>query len=159
MAELRTALEKAGFKNVRTYIQSGNVFFDAVPQDPLILAKKVEQVLEHDFKLPVGVAVFSRSMWQAVIAHAPKSWGADSNWKHNLIILLQPCTTAEVIEAVGALKPDIETMAPGEGVLYQSLLWEKFGRTTGGKLASNSIYKRMTIRSYSTATKLLDLFD
>ncbi len=159
MAELRTALEAAGLANVRTYIQSGNVFFDAPKQDPNILAKQVEHVLEHDFELPVGVAVFSKLDWQNIIAKAPKTWGADKTWKHNLLIMLPPYDMPEVVKAVGELKPDIEAMMAGEGVLYQSLLFEKFGRTTGGKLASNPIYKRMTIRNFNTATKLLTLFD
>lgn len=159
MAELRTALEQAGCKNVRTYIQSGNVFFDAEPQDTTALAKKVARVLEQDFHLPVGVAVFSKKMWQAVIDEAPKTWGADPAWKHNLIIVLPPCTTQEVVTAMGELKLDIEAMTPGQGVLYQSLSWDKFGRTTGGKLASNPIYKQVTVRNYNTATKLLGLFD
>jgi len=158
MAELRMALETAGFMNVRTYIQSGNVFFDAEEQDVAELAKQVEHVLEHDFKLPVGVAVFSEAMWRDVIAKAPKTWGQDSTWKHNLIILLRPFTATEAVEAVGELKPGIEALAPGAGVLYQSLSWDKFSRTTGGKLASNPAYKRMTVRSFSTATKLLPLF-
>lgn len=159
MAELRGALEQAGFSNVRTYIQSGNVFFDAETQDTTALAQKIEQVLAHDFTLPVGVAVFSKQMWQAVIDQAPKTWGADTAWKHNLLVLLPSTTVDVVIKAVGELKPDIEAMTVGPGVLYQSLSWEKFGRTTGGKLASNPIYKQITVRSYNTAVKLLGLFD
>jgi uncharacterized protein (DUF1697 family) len=63
----------------------------------------------------------------------------------------------DVVQAIGSLKPDIEAMAPGQGVLYQSMSRELFGRTTTGKLVSSPIYKQMTIRNYNTVTKLLTL--
>jgi uncharacterized protein (DUF1697 family) len=107
----------------------------------------------------VEVVVFSQSEWRQIIAAAPSSWGADKTWKHNLLVLLPPYNMAEAVTAVGALKPDIEAMRAGDGVLYQSMSQALFGRTTTGKLASNPLYKRLTIRNYNTATKLLALLD
>lgn len=159
MADLKAALQQDGFDNVRTYIQSGNVFFDSPETDKDKLAKDVEKSIKAHFHLDVRVAVFSKAEWQKVIEEAPDWWGRGKDWKHNLLIMLQPYDMQQVIEAYGELKPDIEAVEVGQGVLYQSILFAKFGRTTGGKLASNPIYKQMTIRNYNTATKLLPLFD
>lgn len=60
---------------------------------------------------------------------------------------------------VGELKPDIETIEPGNGVLYQSMSLKMFGRTTTGKLVSNPIYKKITVRNYNTVTKLFSLLN
>lgn len=65
----------------------------------------------------------------------------------------------ETIRAIGELKPDIEAAEPGNCVIYQSMSFKFFGRTTTGKLSSSSIYKKMTVRNYNTATKLLTLLD
>lgn len=161
MSELKTELERSGYKNVHTYINSGNVFFTTDETDTLKLADSVRTLIYKKFQLDVAVVVFSRDEWQQIINDAPGWWGRDHEWKHNLLVMIPPYTMTmkEVVTAIGELKPDIETMQAGEGVLYQSMSKALFGRTTTGKLASNPIYKRMTIRNFNTATKLLSLFD
>lgn len=158
MAALREALEKDGFQGVKTYINSGNVFVSS-PLSANNVAKRVSATIKKSFGLEVGVAVFTKTQWQQIIDGAPQWWGQRADWKHNLIVLIKPYEMAEVVKAVGTLKPDIEAMEPGDGVLYQSMSIKLFGRTTTGKLASSPIYKRMTVRSYNTAHKLLGLFD
>lgn len=157
MAELKAALEADGFSDVRTYIQSGNVLFMSDKKDTGTLAEHVKKSIAKHFAIDVGVAVFSKAEWQKVVHGAPAWWGKDVTWKHNLLAMLQPYDMKQVVAAYGELKPDIEMLLAGEGVLYQSMSFKMFGRTTAGRLAANPIYKQMTIRNYNTATKLLTL--
>src|SRR6266436_6218328 len=46
MAELARIFTAAGFKNARTYIQSGNVIFDATSANTVALRKKIERALQ-----------------------------------------------------------------------------------------------------------------
>ena len=158
MADLGAALAKDGFTDVRTYIQSGNVIFKSKINNADEIARNVESSIEKHFGIQVAVAIFTKREWQQIIANAPQWWGKNDEWKHNLIVLLKPYDMQETIEAVGLLKSEIEAMEPGEGVLYQSMSRALFGRTTTGKISSSPIYKRMTIRNYNTATKLLKMF-
>ena len=41
MEDLSRVFVSLGFKNVRTFIQSGNVIFDAAETNPNVLAKKI----------------------------------------------------------------------------------------------------------------------
>lgn len=159
MPLLKAALEADGFSEVQTYIQSGNVLFKHTLKDTAKLAALMEASISKHFSMDVRVAMFSYSEWKKIIEAAPSWWGEDSSWKHNLLILLKPYNMPEAVGAVGQLKPDIEAMEPGEGVLYQSMSRALFGRTTTGKLASSPIYKQMTVRNFNTATKLLDLLE
>lgn len=159
MADLRPSLERAGFEQVSTYIQSGNVLFVSPETNTQKLASKMEGIIKDQFGVSAAVVVISKQRWEKIIANAPKDWGVDAEWKHNLLVLLEPYDMQEVVAAIGVLKPDIETLVPGDGVLYQSMSRALFGRTTTGKLASNPIYQRMTIRNYNTAQKLLSLLD
>ncbi len=159
MSQLSEALTSAGFTDVRTYIQSGNILFSAARSDMDKLARQIKTVIEQRFKLSVEVVVFSKSQWQGIIGSAPKWWGKDTAWKHNLLILIPPFDTATVVRAIGELKPDIEALEAGDGVIYQSMSFKLFGRTTTGKLAKKAVYKNMTIRNYNTATKLLALLE
>ena len=158
MTELRTAMEDDGFLNVRTYIQSGNVFFDSEKSKSELIVS-LENCIKKNFGLNVPVSVFTEKEWRKIIDNAPAWWGEDDEWKHNILILLEPYDMDDIVMAIGTLKPDIENMLPGKGVLYQSMSRKLFGRTTTGKLASSPAYKRMTIRNYNTATKLLGMFE
>ncbi len=159
MADLKACFEAAGYSNVRTYIQSGNVIFETTETDKAQLKFDVEKAIQRSFKLPVQVAIFVANEWRAIVKAAPKTWGQDKSWKHNLLIMLEPVPMQNVTAAVGDLKPDIEAMTAGDGVLYQSMSLKLFGRTTTGKLASNPVYKKMTIRNYNTTLKLLELLE
>jgi hypothetical protein len=59
--------------------------------------------------------------------------------------------------AAGNLKPEIEMLAPGPGVVYQSLSLQFYGRVTSGKLASHPIYRRFTVRNHNTTLRLAEL--
>lgn len=56
MSDLKALYEKLGFKDVATYIQSGNVVFKSNQKLPdTELAKKVEEAIlkKYDFEVPV----------------------------------------------------------------------------------------------------------
>lgn len=159
MAELRIGLENAGLKNVQSYIQSGNVIFESSDTNKPRLAKTVEQVIETEFGLTVPTAILSHKDLQRVVDDLPKNWNSDPEWKYNYLFLKEPYDMTEVVASIGQLKPDIEEMVVGKGVLYQSMLLKKFGSTTGGKLASRPVYKIITIRNHNTVTKLLELMN
>lgn len=46
MSALAEILESAGFKNVRTYIASGNVIFDSASENKITLTRKIEKTLK-----------------------------------------------------------------------------------------------------------------
>jgi uncharacterized protein (DUF1697 family) len=60
MPELREALTDAGFANVRTYLQSGNVVLES-RASPAPVARKCERVIEDRFGLDIDVVVRSRA--------------------------------------------------------------------------------------------------
>lgn len=158
MAELKERMTAAGFVNVRTYIQSGNILFDAAPTKPTVLAAKLQAFIVQEFGLTVPVVVFSEAEWRAIIAAAPQSWGVEATSRHNIWVLLHDVDVQAAMTAIGELKPGIELLVPGNGVLYQSAAVATIGRaTTGSKVVAKPIYKQLTIRNFNTATKLLDL--
>lgn len=159
MADLQRALSDADFHDVKTYIQSGNVIFSSKSHAKEKLADTIKATILDTFQVRSDVVIFSEDEWRDIIKAAPSWWGSDTTWKHNILIMVGPHTMSDVVAAIGALKPDIEALQPGNGVLYQSMSFASFGRTTAGKLAANPIYKKMTIRNFNTATKLLSFME
>jgi uncharacterized protein (DUF1697 family) len=117
----------------------------------------MEAAIERKFAMKVGVVVFAEREWQEIVKRAPKSWGENQDWKHNLLALLPGTNPTDVMQAVGVLKPEIEALTAGQGVLYQSLSIDSFGRTNSGKLGGHPIYRRITVRNHNTTRKLAEL--
>lgn len=154
MADLKAAIEAAGFTDVSTYINSGNVIFSSDEIDKINLAKAITGIIDKTFDLDVKTVVFSADDIAAVVKQMPKGWGSDPEWKYNTLFLIPPYNSSDIIAEIGELKPGIEILEKGEGVLYQAVEFKSFGRTRTGKLASMRCYQQMTIRNYNTTMKL-----
>lgn len=155
MSELVAAMTNDGFANVKSYINSGNILFDANLEKDL--AQRVKQSIKNHSGLDIDVVVVEAERWTNIVLNAPKTWGQREDWKHNIIVVIPPCTTQEILDAVGELKPEYESLEVGDGVLYQSISLKYFGRARSGAFAGKPIYKKMTVRNYNTAIKLKDL--
>jgi uncharacterized protein (DUF1697 family) len=70
MTELKALCEKAGFFDVATYIQSGNVVFRSQRGEASV-KKRLEQSLAERMGKPVGVHVRTREEIEAVLEHNP----------------------------------------------------------------------------------------
>lgn len=159
MAELRACFEELGFDDVRTYINSGNVIFSSDEKDKLKLADMIEAAITKAFSHQVRVVIFTGDEWRTIVEAAPKQWGHDELYSHNLLVLLPPMTSEEALKGCGDIKPDIEFAVAGEGVIYQGMSIKDRGRTTYAKIVGKPVYKQMTIRNYNTSVKLLERLD
>lgn len=159
MPALKECFESLGFSGVHTYIQSGNVIFSSDEPDKLKLAETLEAAITKTFSHVVRVVIFSHGEWKLIVKNAPRQWGIDELYSHNLIVLLPPVTAAEALEASGDIKPAIEFAVAGAGVIYQGMSIQDRGKTNYARIVGKPIYKQMTIRNYNTATKLLKLMD
>jgi uncharacterized protein (DUF1697 family) len=70
MPALRSALAEAGFENVRTYVQSGNIVLDTELEDGA-LAEIIAALLADRFELDVPVVVRSAAELAEVVAENP----------------------------------------------------------------------------------------
>lgn len=80
MAELRSSLSDAGFGNVSTYIQSGNIAVDC-DRDPEDVSVQVETVLAESFDVRVPVVVVAQKVIDAIIDAAPFAPDADPSFQ------------------------------------------------------------------------------
>ena len=89
MAELRRSLEGLGLRDVRTYLQSGNVVFDADDAPSLERAATIEVRIERDLGPRVGVRVLRAAEMARVVAANPFAAepGVDEKALHATFIL------------------------------------------------------------------------
>lgn len=158
MAELRATFEEAGYGAVRTHIQSGNVLF-ASDRPRAALEDEIEAMLERRFGIPLVVVVRSHRQLRNVVAKAPDGFGSQPGTYHSDVLFLRSPLTPAAAMRVVRLREGVDQVWPGTGVLYFARLSERRTQSRMSSIVGTPEYQRMTIRSWSTTTKLLGLLD
>jgi uncharacterized protein (DUF1697 family) len=159
MPALKAAFEDDGFDNVSTYIQSGNVLFDAPDADSAKLTKRIEKMLAEAFDYIPTVVVRSRRQMRAIVDRAPKGFGSEpAKYRYDVLFLKEPLTAEEAMKHVPT-NPAVDTAHAGTGAVYFSRLTARATASRLNKIVGSPIYASMTIRNWNTTTKLLALME
>ena len=114
MPALKAAFEDDGFDNVSTYIQSGNVLFDAPEADSAKLTKRIEKMLAEAFDYIPTVVVRSRRQMRAIVDRAPKGFGSEpAKYRYDVLFLKEPLTAKEAMKHVPT-NPAVDTAHAGD---------------------------------------------
>ncbi len=158
MADLRSTFEADGYQAVRTYINSGNVLFESgAPPDSL--EGELEAMLERRFGFPLVVVVRSHLQLRKVVEEAPDGFGAEPETYHSDVIFLKAPLSSRQAMKVVERREGVDQAWPGTGVLYFARLSERRTQSRMSRIVGTPEYSQMTIRSWTTTTKLLGLLD
>jgi uncharacterized protein (DUF1697 family) len=160
MSDLKKCLEELGFSNVSTYIASGNALLKSDKSAKQIQAL-IEEALPRKFKLDselIKILVLSRKQLQAVIDKKPEGFGDEPDKYHSDAIFMMDM---DVNEAMPVFKPreGVDNVWAGDGVIYSQRLSAQRTKSRLGQIVGTRPYKSMTIRSWNTTTKLLELLN
>ena len=158
MSELKLFLAELGFGNVSTYIQSGNVILQS-GLDAETLTEKIEDGLPSRFQLDssiIKVLALSSDRLQAVVDNKPEGFGEQPEKYHSDAIFLMGIDAAQAMP-VFTPREGVDTIWPGDGVIYSQRLSALRTKSRLNKIMTSPLYKSMTIRSWSTAMKLMDI--
>lgn len=98
MADLKACFEALGFENVSTYIQSGNVLFNADKPDRATLESRIEEALSKTFNYESRVVVRSHKQMKEIVARAPEGFGDHpGTYRYDVIFLKAPLTAAQAM--------------------------------------------------------------
>ncbi|MCY4544516.1 MAG: DUF1697 domain-containing protein [Gemmatimonadetes bacterium] len=159
MADLRNCFEANGFRDVVTYIQSGNVIFRSPASGLSTLTNRIEEMLASAFDYEASVVLRSRRQMPAVVSDAPSGFGErPETYRYDVIFLKAPLTATAAMEHVPA-RPGVDESWAGSGVLYYSRRIDQASRSYLSRLASMPMYQRVTVRNWNTTTRLLELME
>ncbi|MBL8715780.1 MAG: DUF1697 domain-containing protein [Myxococcales bacterium] len=155
MVELRAAFEALGFTRVETYIQSGNVVFDAKRGKKGTLVTKLEAALSETFSYAAKVVLVSADELARVVAEAPAGFGSEpAVYRYDVAFVKEPLDPNVALAEV-ATRPGVDTAHAGTLALYFRKLIEKATQSRLPKLAQRPVYQSLTLRNWNTTTRLL----
>jgi uncharacterized protein (DUF1697 family) len=158
MAALKACLENAGFDRVETFIQSGNVVFESGQRSAAKLTSQIDAAVDAALGLDPRVVVLSRDLLKAVLAGAPAAWRSRTDLRMNIAFLRPPVTAAVALKEVD-VRPGVDAVAAGKGVLYMSTALRDLGKSRMSPIVMKPVYQEMTIRTYATCQKILALME
>jgi uncharacterized protein (DUF1697 family) len=160
MAELKACFEELGCENVRTYIASGNVMFES-NKSSAELTEEIQEALPAKFRLDsalIRILVLSRDQLQRVIDQAPKGFGTEPGKYHSDAIFLMGIPSDEAIKIFNP-REGVDKVWQGDLAIYSQRLSAQRTRSRLSKIMSSPLYKQMTIRSWDTTARLLELMN
>jgi uncharacterized protein (DUF1697 family) len=156
MRPLKASFERMGFREVTTYINSGNVVFKTKEGDARKLESRIERMLSREYRLECKVVVRSFSEMARLVEGLPEGWGGDPRWKYNVIFLRRSIDSEDILSGLQPRR-GIEQVAYRQGALLWSVLAGDAARTAMVRLPGQKVYQEMTVRNLNTTRKLYEL--
>jgi uncharacterized protein (DUF1697 family) len=153
MAELRALFGDAGYGDVRTYVQSGNIVVSSEAA-PDALERAAAELISERFGFDVPVVARTRDELAAVVSANPLGDVAD-NPKRYQVSFLQAPLRDEVAERVRALVVEPEALVIAGREIYA---WHPAGVARSklwNGLAGQGLGVTATARNWTTVTTLL----
>jgi len=152
MAKLRARCESLGFRDVATYIQSGNIVFTATKP---VTTAAFEKSLRSEFGFEIPVVLRTASELARVIKGDPFP-KADRSEVHVGFMATKP--TAAAIKGI-----DHDRFLPEEVVVKGSEVYYRLPNGMGRAKLPLHVDRQLkiptTVRNWNTVTKLLSLLD
>jgi uncharacterized protein (DUF1697 family) len=157
MPELREALEDAGYEDVRTYLQSGNVVLTSTAAAKKV-ARACERMILDRFGIEIAVVTRTRNELAKVVERNPLERVAKDPKRYQVSFLDAKPTPKIVRELEDVAADREEVVAVGREIyawhpagVARSKLW--------ARLAGKNLGVTATARNWTTVTKLLELAD
>ena len=153
MADIKEAVTGAGFANVRTYINSGNVIFSSAASDTAKLASKIEMALAEKTGMAIKALVFDHRALKKIVAAIPATWVDGPAMRCYVMLLWAEVNDPEVLKQLPS-NPDIDDVKYVPGAVIWRIDRENVTRSRMGKIAGTRFYKLQTTRNANTVRKL-----
>jgi uncharacterized protein (DUF1697 family) len=155
MPDLRDALAEAGFGDVTTYLQSGNVVLSAQTK-PDQTAKRVQRVIAERFGLDIPVVARTRAELARVVKKNPLGKLASEPKRYQVSFLAQKLPGGAIAKLEAAAAESERFVIDGREIyawhpagVARSKLW--------ATLAGRGLGVVATARNWTTVTALLEL--
>lgn len=157
MKDLVILLEKAGLKEVRNYIQSGNIAFQSDEQQIPVLVDTIESAIMKAYGFDVPTQVLTAQKIQNVIVQNPYLHKSDVDLSKIYIVFLDQ--TPKAI-------PEIDAKFQGEDefLIQDDMIYLYLNTGAGKTKLSNNFWESKlkvsaTSRNWKTTLKLMEMVD
>lgn len=153
MVDLKSCLDKLGFTNVSTLLQSGNVLFQSSMESDA-LKIKIEKALSVKFDYPARVQVLPIDRLAAVVDSY--SYDRTEQGVQHYVVFLEANLAETLISEAEGLDKAIEEAKSGKNVIYWKVQKGMTLKSAFSKYLTKPKYKEFnTVRNLNTLQKII----
>ncbi|MFA6520856.1 MAG: DUF1697 domain-containing protein [Candidatus Gracilibacteria bacterium] len=152
MKKLKALFESLGCANVSTYINSGNVTFEAREKQQDI-RKKIELNIKKEFGFDVPTLVKTKNEITRIANAIPKNWQNDSTQRSDVAYLFSEIDSKNTIEQL-PIKKEFIDIRYVKGAVYWNVDRKNYNKSHLNKIIGHKLYQFMTVRNVNTARHL-----
>ncbi|WP_297334012.1 DUF1697 domain-containing protein [Flavobacterium sp.] len=156
MEGLRKVMANAGYTDVVTYIQSGNVVFTANEADKGKVRQHLEALVQKEYNLSITIFILDENDMQRAISGNPFAGPDDieEGTKKLYITFLSGIPEADYYEKLLQAPIGEDEIALKDAILYFKLAGKASESKLSNNLIENKLKLRATTRNWNTTIKL-----
>lgn len=158
MCELKELLKNNNYKNVVTYLNSGNVILDSDDSKENV-ASNINTLIKRHFNLDIPVYVITYHELGDILKNSPSFLKENKKEIYNNIIFIFPdLNFLEIKECIGEFDYNIDRIENYNNVIFWSFDLNNYRKSIWWKgTAKYYIKDKITIRTLNTVRKLYEL--
>ena len=156
MKELKACFEGLGFKDVVTYINSGNIIFKDRRTDSAKLVQLIETGIKAHRQMDIRVILKNKNEMSAICRKIPGDWVTDGDMRTDVMFLWEEVDTPEMIATL-QVNPRVDRLVHVKGAVIWNVTRKDYPKSKIPKSIGSKFYKNMTARNANTTRKLLEL--
>lgn len=156
MKKLKSLLERTGFENVVTYINSGNVIFKkSGGGSEAELARIIEQAVKDEFQLDLKIVVINSNHLDAICREIPADWVKNDEMRTDVLFLWEKYDYPGVLDIIKY--KEVDNVKYVQGALVWNVSEKDYTKSNMVKLVGTDLYRHITIRNVNTVRKLHEM--
>lgn len=153
MATLRSLCARIGYKDVRTYIQSGNILL-TTNSDAEEVERKVEQAVEEQFGFSVPAIARETRAWQGYLKSNPFSKASLSEPSRVMLVLAKATPKSDALKNLRSRAANNERLAQTGDALWIHCPEGAATSKISATLLDRFVGATVTVRNWRTVQKL-----
>ena len=159
MSELKALLEGLNFQNVRSYINSGNLFFSSTDSHDTCICK-IKNLLESHYEFSIPFALLTKEEYLKEKVNLPEWWNEELV-RRDVLFFSHHLDKSSVLEFLSQANFHNEIVHIGNHAVFWGKVDEaEYLKTTYHKqLLKQNFYKMITIRNGNTFEKIAQILE
>ncbi len=159
MSALKNEFEKLGYKDIVTYLNSGNIIFSSEKNDISSLIAEIEKMIKEVFDLEIPIFLVIQEELKELLKVVPEWWGNEDKDIYDNLIFMMPTLSYETLhEELGDPKDQYEKIHNYKNVVFWSFIRKDYQKTNWwSKTAKSNISDKITIRTANTIRKIVEM--
>ncbi|MDQ7814577.1 MAG: DUF1697 domain-containing protein [Patescibacteria group bacterium] len=149
MKRLKALFETLGYFDVSTYINSGNIVFEAKKAQKTVRSE-VENALKKEFGILIPTLVKTDKEMRKIADAIPAAWKNDDKQRTDVAYLFDKADNKKTIDEL-PVKHDYIDILYVKGALIWNVKRLNYNKSHLNKLIAHPLYQSMTVRNVNTA--------